>query len=195
MEHILRAAADLTKRTRFVIVGSAAVVVRVRNVPADMMMTPEIDIYVPDAADADEIADLIDSNIGRNSPFHQTYGYFGDGVSPQTAKMPADWQERVSEYNGVECPGVTLIVPEENDIAMAKVLAWRDKDLGWLKAGLNHKLLDLQAMADRLHLMPDPDPERGIPGHEELARRLVILGTLCKVAVTIPDQPTQPGVR
>jgi hypothetical protein len=51
IDHILRAAAAVTKQQKFVLVGSAAVIARAKNVPLGMMFTPEIDIYAPEADD------------------------------------------------------------------------------------------------------------------------------------------------
>ena len=62
-----------------------------------MMLTDKIDIYAEGATDTTLISDLIDGSIGRDSQFHRTFGYYGDGVSPRTAVMPLDWRSRV-EY-------------------------------------------------------------------------------------------------
>ena len=51
IDHILRAAAEVTKNKGFVLVGSAALIARTKHVPLDMMYTPEIDIYALDADD------------------------------------------------------------------------------------------------------------------------------------------------
>ncbi|MEJ0077977.1 MAG: hypothetical protein WDO17_21575 [Alphaproteobacteria bacterium] len=91
IDHILRAAAEVTSNKRFVLVGSAALIARAKHVPLNMMYTPEIDIYAPDADDVGLASELIDGNIGQGSQFHSQFGYYGDGVSPGTAKMPTDW--------------------------------------------------------------------------------------------------------
>jgi hypothetical protein len=185
VDHILRAAASLTGERRFVVVGSAAVVIRSKNVPATMMLTPEIDMYAPDAADIESVSEMIDSSIGQGSAFHNEFGYYGDGVSPGTAKMPADWTERASEYHGAECPGVTAIVPEENDIALAKLAAWRDKDQTWLVEGVKYKLLSLERMAERLDRMPSRDLDRGIAPRDILTQRIRDLASRCHVELDI----------
>lgn len=92
IDHILRAAADVTGQRRFVLVGSSALIVQMGRLPAEMMMTPEADIFAPDPEDVEYVSDQIDGSIGRNSAFHQTFGYYGDGVSPETAILPNGWQ-------------------------------------------------------------------------------------------------------
>jgi len=86
-------------------VGTGAVIATARHIPAVMMMTEEIDIYAEDAADIELVSDLIDGAIGRDSLFHKTFGYFGDGVSPSTAVMPLDWRSRAVEYVTPDGPG------------------------------------------------------------------------------------------
>jgi len=42
-----------------------------------------------------ELADAIDGAIGELSAFHDTYGYYAQGVGPETATLPAKWIDRV----------------------------------------------------------------------------------------------------
>jgi hypothetical protein len=141
-----------------------------------MTLTPEVDIYAFEAANVEELSDLIDGSIGQDSQFHSTFGYYADGVSPETSKMPIDWLGRAIRYESSQCPGATAIVPEENDIALAKMVAWRPKDIEWLKAGLSAGVLSLEKMRDRLRFMPAADTNRGVPAHRVLRDRLQSLG-------------------
>lgn len=176
INHVLRSAAAITGHATFVIVGSAAVIARLHEkISESMTLTPEVDIYAFGASNAEELSDLIDGSIGQDSRFHSTFGYYADGVSPETSKMPADWLERASRYESSECPGVVAIVPEENDIALAKMVAWREKDVEWLKEGVAAGVLSVQKMRDRLSLMPSADLERGVPERQVLQDRLQIL--------------------
>ena len=121
VDHVLRAAASVTGHKTFVLIGSAALIARIKGpTPASMLMTQEVDIYAFDVGNADELSDMIDGSIGQNSPFHTSFGFYADGVSSETAKMPLDWMTRASKYSSPGCPGVTAIVPEENDLALAK---------------------------------------------------------------------------
>jgi hypothetical protein len=154
--------------------------------PADMTLTAEIDIYAPHADDIESISEMIDTNIGQGSQFHDEFGYYGDGVSPTTAKMPSDWQARAVEYRGAGCPGVAVIVPEENDVALAKLAAWREKNQDWLARGVNYGVLSLKTMISRLDRMPEANPERGSPARETLIARLKALASQCKIDVALP---------
>jgi hypothetical protein len=90
IDHLLRAAANVTGQNNFVLVGSASVIVRRKlrrkSVPADMTITQEIDIYAPYADDIESISQMIDTNIGQGSRFHDEFGYYGDGVFPNNGK-------------------------------------------------------------------------------------------------------------
>ena len=55
-------------------------------------MSMEADIY---PLLTPELADKIDGAIGEGSQFHETYGYYAQGVGPETACLPADWMKRV----------------------------------------------------------------------------------------------------
>ena len=49
----------------------------------------EADIY---PLQAPELADLIDGAIGELSFFHEHFGYYAQGVGPQTARLRRGWQ-------------------------------------------------------------------------------------------------------
>jgi hypothetical protein len=167
IDHILRASASLSGRSRFVMIGTGAVIATARHIPATMMQTQEIDIYAEDTADVELISDLIDGSIGRYSQFHRTFGYYGDGVSPRTAVMPLDWRSRAVEY--VTPDGLaTAVCPSADDIAVAKLCAWREKDQAWLREAFRSGIARRERVAALLRTelpteAPDPD---------ELARRL-----------------------
>jgi hypothetical protein len=122
VDHVLRAAASVTGHKVFVLIGSAALIARIKGpTPASMLMTQEVDIYAFDVDDVDKLSDMIDGSLGQNSPFHTLFGFYADGVSSETAKMPFDWMTRANKYSSPACLGVTAIVPEENDLALAKL--------------------------------------------------------------------------
>ena len=132
IDHLLRAAAAISNHARFVVVGTGAVIVTARHIPASMMLTAEIDIYPDGTADPDPVSDLIDASIGQGSQFHRTFGYYRDGVSPGTAIMPEDWRSRATAYVTPD-GAATAICPSADDIAVAKLCAWREKDQAWLR--------------------------------------------------------------
>lgn len=119
------------------------------------------------AADPEWISDLIDGLIGRDSQFHRTFGYYGDGVGPRTATMPADWRSRAREYATPDGAAVALC-PSGEDIAIAKLCAWREKGQAWLREAFRCSVAKPAAVAA---LLRTPLPEAA-PPLEELTRRL-----------------------
>ena len=167
IDHILRAAALLSGHSRFVMVGTGAVIARARHIPVALMLTEEIDIYVEDAADPELVSDLIDASIGRDSEFHRTLGYYGEGVSPRTAIMPLDWRDRASEYKTPDGLA-TALCPSAEDIAIAKLCAWREKDQAWLREAFRAGV----ANADKVRALLRGALPDTAPAAEELARRM-----------------------
>ena len=91
VEHVLRASAVIANETSFVVIGSQAVLFPFPDAPASLLVSRELDLY---PALHPERSDLIDGAIGAMSSFHETFGYYADGVGPETAVMPADWMSR-----------------------------------------------------------------------------------------------------
>ena len=97
-EHVLRAAAAIAQEQSFVVVGSQAIVLLFPDAPDELRVSRELDLY---PALHPEKADLIDGAIGAMSSFDETFGYHADGVGPETAVMPPDWQTRMKLVAGI----------------------------------------------------------------------------------------------
>ena len=112
----------------------------------------------------------MDGAIGQASNFDQTFGYYCDGVGPETAILPVDWRSRAIEFSNANTGGVVALVPDPNDIALSKVVAWREKDIEWLRAAAQHLIIEPKTMEERLNRLPPTSIER-----DELARRIASL--------------------
>jgi hypothetical protein len=155
VEHVLRAAAAISEETEFIVVGSQAALVQHQRLPAAMLRSPELDLY---PARRPELADMIDGSIGEGSPFHRTFGYYGQGVGPETAKLPAGWRDRAFRLSNDGTRGAVAIAPELHDLCVAKLVAGREKDFGYVAAALDGGLVDPTTLAARLDEVPDLDP-------------------------------------
>lgn len=125
LEHIIRASGDITNHYEFVIVGSQSILGTVPRPESVLTVSMEADIY---PLQAPELADEIDGAIGEGSQFHQTYGYYAQGVGPETALLPKDWMQRVHRVqnrNTHDRVGYCLGIA---DLFLAKAAAGRDKD-------------------------------------------------------------------
>lgn len=175
VEHVLRAAAGILDAERLVVVGSATPLLAAKRWPAEMALSVEVDFYVDGGADPDADGTLIAGTIGHESPFYRTFGYHGDGVAPQTAILPEGWRHRASEVGLTTAPGVVAIVPDLDDVAVSKLLAWRAKDQRWLEAGTRAGLLHPAVMTERLAMLPE---RVDLPPRAELDRRADVLAAL-----------------
>lgn len=171
LDHVLRACASITGEKLFVVIGASVVVATVDDPPPELLLTREIDLYAPNAFDVDLASDLIDGSIGSGSIFESTFGYAADGVSPHTAVMPTDWETRASSYSSPDSGGAIAIIPSIDDIALSKLVAWREKDRDWIAAAIAHGLADPARMAQLARKLPAGD----IPA-AEIRRRLAAIG-------------------
>lgn len=70
-------------------------------------MSGEADIY---PLQAPELAEKIEGAIGEGSQFHQTFGYYAQGVGPDTAVLPRGWMSRVS--TSTDRDGLTPVIDQ-----------------------------------------------------------------------------------
>lgn len=164
LEHVLRAAADAIEQSDFLVIGSAAILAsrRDEDLPIEATRSDEADLVPFDDPDGSK-ADRVDGAIGEGSPFHTVYGYYGQGVGRETAKLPAGWEDRLVPF---DAPGM---IPgrchclDPHDLAASKLVAGRIKDFEFVGALLDRKLLSPWLLLERLEQ---------IPRHEVPARRL-----------------------
>ena len=164
LEHIIRAAADITKQTEFIIIGSQAILGQYPNAPAELLISMEADLYSPARP---ELSDFIDGAIGRDTRFDDTHGYHADGVSPTTATLPAGWGDRLTPIRNANTNSATGWCIEAHDIAIAKYAAGREKDLRYNADLWEAGLLDPDTLDERLRnteLKPTDKPREWIEG-------------------------------
>jgi hypothetical protein len=75
-----------------------------------------------------ELADLIDGAIGEGSPFHDRFGYYAQGVGPETAILPSGWQTRLVRIQNPNTDLKVGLCLEPHDLAASKLAAGREKD-------------------------------------------------------------------
>lgn len=144
VEHVLRAAAAIVQEQAFVVVGSQAILLPFPDAPQELTVSRELDLY-PSLNPAK--ADLIDGAIGAMSSFDETFGYHADGVGPETAVMPVDWETRTQLFY---IGDVTAICPEIHDLAVSKCVAGREKDADFVRALLRHGMIQADTLLDRI---------------------------------------------
>ncbi len=159
LEHVIRAAGTIADDDDIVVIGSQAILGQFPAAPLELLVSREADVY-PRAHP--ERADLIDGSIGEGSPFERQYGYYAHGVGPETAVLPAGWEDRLVV---VSSPNTRLVrgwCLEVHDLSIAKLVAGREKDLAFAKAIHRHGMARAEVLSERLAVTELEAPMRAV---------------------------------
>lgn len=159
LEHVLRAAAEIAQDDELVVIGSQAILGQFPDAPASLRTSVEVDLY---PRHHPERADLVDGTLGELSPFHETYGYYAQGVGPETAVLPDGWSDRLVPVRSENTRGVTGLCLEVHDLAVAKAVAGREKDRAFLREVARHGLAELATVRARLGATTLSDDARAL---------------------------------
>ena len=151
LEHLIRAAAAVTNEYEIVVIGSQSILGAVADPPAALLQSMGADCY---PLEQPELADLIDGAIGELSPFHERFGYYAQGVGPETAVLPAGWQDRLVKLQNENTDLKIGWCLEPHDLAAAKLVAGREKDGPFVQTMLRHGLIQLNTLLDRVQALP-----------------------------------------
>jgi hypothetical protein len=155
LAHVLRAATDIVPGADIVVVGSQAVLATRDEADLPIEATRSIEVDLAFFDDPDEAkADAIDGAIGELSRFHQTFGYYGQGVSLSTPVMPGGWTERLIRLESPD-PAASVRALEVHDCAVSKLVAFREKDREFASALLKAGVIAQAAIAGRVEELPD----------------------------------------
>ena len=152
LEHLIRACGEITQQYEFVILGSQSILGPLPHAEPDFTMSAEVDIY---PLMAPELADAIDGALGEGSQFHDTYGYYAQGVGPDTAVLPAAWMSRVHRVQNAATNDRVGYCLDVIDLFLAKAAAGREKDRAFCMALLAHghvALPEAMALTDTMPL-------------------------------------------
>lgn len=150
LEHVIRAAATIANDDEIIVVGSQAILGQFPRPPEELTVSVEADVYPKNHP---ERADLIDGSIGELSPFHEMYGYYAQGVGPETATLPRGWEGRLVALEGPVLRGARGLCLEVHDLLLSKYVAGRDKDLRFSRAAVAHGLVQRATLEERLATM------------------------------------------
>jgi hypothetical protein len=164
LEHAIRSACQIAGLTEVIIVGSQAILGTFTEdeLPFYATRSLEIDI-LPIADDTGEItrlADVIEGVAGEFSPFAQLHGFSIDGVDLQTSALPEGWRDRLVKVQNQNTAGpsgepqfIGLCLDKE-DLCVAKLCAFREKDQHFVEALITAELVDPAVIAARLTTVP-----------------------------------------
>lgn len=157
LEHLIRAAGDIADDDEIIVVGSQAILGQFPDAPEDLLVSDEADLYPKNECDRWE---LIDGAIGELSPFHETFGYYAQGVQEGTAVLPSGWRERLHPVKNENTRGVTGWCLDVHDLVLSKYVARRDKDLRFVRSTIRHGLVDERRLLELADTLPVDEATR-----------------------------------
>jgi hypothetical protein len=125
VDRVLRAAGRITGEKQFIIIGSQSLHGKYPDLPDSLVKSFEVDLIASKNADRTEWLNV----IGVYSPFHESFGYYADPVDHRTATLPEGWKGRLVNLPVGDTEGVQGLCLDPHDLAIAKYVARRDKDI------------------------------------------------------------------
>jgi hypothetical protein len=147
LEHIIRASGDVSQDDEIVVIGSQSILGQFPDAPIRLLASMEADVY---PIHKPELASEIDVAIGEGSSFHETHGYYAQGVGPETAVLPSGWQDRVVIVRNENTNGIAGLCLEVHDLVIAKFVAGRYKDHEFIQELIRHEMIRKDISLSRL---------------------------------------------
>jgi hypothetical protein len=165
LEQAIRTACQIIGAREVIVVGSQSILgtFTEEQLPAAATMSIEVDI-LPIADDNPEtarLADLIEGVAGELSAFEQLHGFSLDGVDLETCVLPTGWRERLVKVQNANTaapsgePQFTGWCLDKEDLCVAKLCAFREKDQNFVAALLQAELIDITTITQRLSLVDE----------------------------------------
>ena len=117
-------------------------------------MSMEADVaWLADTAER-ERAERVNGEIGEMSAFHTQNGYYPEGISVAIATLPDGWRDRLHAWDLVSSHPARPQFLDKYDLVVAKLAAYREKDLAFVGALLDHGLLETERVRERAAFLP-----------------------------------------
>ena len=156
LDHVLRAAGRTTGEKQFIIIGSHSLHGKYPDLADDIVKSAEVDLL---AANRPGRTEWLNS-IGVYSRFHETFGYYADPVDEKTATLPKGWKARLVNLPPGDTEGVRGLCLEPHDLAIAKYVASREKDLVFTRELVGRGILSKERLLSLLEQTPVDEPVR-----------------------------------
>lgn len=162
LEHAIRAACDVSGDDAVYVFGSQAILGQYPDAPAALRQSAEADVAPVHAVD---MIDVIDANLGELSSFHRAHGFYVHGVALEAAVLPKGWERRAIVVRNANTNGTTGFCVEAHDLAVSKLVAWRQKDRDFARVLIAEELVSPRKLVLRISQLSDreraPSEHRG----------------------------------
>ncbi len=162
-EHIIRAVGDIADVEEIIVIGSQTIHAQFPDIEKKLKQlelshildtadvtavvgSMEVDLFIPNDT---RKTNLVNGTIGEMSDFHDTFGYFADGVDISTATLPTNWEKRLIKVCNPNTKGITASCLEIHDLLIAKLTAGREKDLNFFRAMIKTELINKETLLER----------------------------------------------
>jgi uncharacterized nucleotidyltransferase DUF6036 len=152
LEHAIRAACDISGDDEVYVFGSQAILGQYPDAPETLRQSAEADIAPVTAVD---MADFIDAQLGELSRFHDAHGFYVHGLSIDAAVLADGWQARAIAVRNENTRNKTGWCLEAHDLAISKLVAFRDKDRDFVRVLILENLIGSTELLQRLRHLPD----------------------------------------
>lgn len=177
LEHIIRAAGEIANIRKIIIFGSQSILAQFPDLSEllpeidstevslmaqsrkVLLRSIEADLMIPDSVEKTE---MVEGAIGELSSFHDTFGYYAQGIDLTTSKLPEGWENRLVEICNENTNGISGLCLEIHDLIISKLYAGRKKDIEFFNAAVNFDLLSRETLIERLNKTSMSDKRRGI---------------------------------
>jgi hypothetical protein len=184
LEHAIRTACQIIEQPAVIIIGSQAILGTYREDQLPDAATMSVEVDVLPIADTNEetarLADQIEGVAGEWSPFEEQHGFSLDGVGLDTAILPEGWRDRLVKVENANTaaltgePRFTGWCLDKEDLCVAKLCAFREKDRNFVAALLEAGLVDAVLIAARMSTVPNEHAlktERALAWLESLTKQ------------------------
>ncbi|MEO7205999.1 MAG: DUF6036 family nucleotidyltransferase [Steroidobacteraceae bacterium] len=138
VDHVLRAAGRITGEKQFIIIGSQSLHGKHPDIADDILRSFEVDLVAKRDPSRTEWLNV----IGQDSKFHEQFGYYADPVDEATATLPKGWRRRLVNLPAGDTEGVRGLCLDPHDLAIAKYVACREKDVIFTRELVARRLVD-----------------------------------------------------
>lgn len=150
LEHAIRAACEISGDNELIIFGSQAILGQFPNADEQLRRSIEVDLSPKNKPGT---IDKIDGALGENSLFHQTHGFYVHGVSLETASLPKGWEKRTNKVRDhMDETNIGWCI-EVHDLAASKLIAFREKDTGFVRRLILEEMVGTEELLKRLQLI------------------------------------------
>jgi hypothetical protein len=177
LEHLIRAASSIADENELIVIGSQSILGAFPDAPGVLKQSREADFILRNRP---ERTDMVEGSIGEESPFHNTFGYYAQGVDTTTAKLPIGWEGRLTKIQNENTRFAIGYCIDVHDLALSKLYANRPKDRVFVRELLVHNMVDPAVLTRRVDLMPIDD-----------ARKQLIRYAIERAVKTVAEEPAK----